>query len=348
MAGMGVLTTIVQWASGTWNRITTAVGDVETVLQDLWSYITAVYSGLGWIVLALIDPGMAIVALALQSMLQVVQGLRNAIDRMPWWIDTYMIQPVRATLQIEIVILQLWTQVHLAELQNLVMVLHLVEERHTDTMVAQEAQQRAAAVTAARAYALALNNQLHQAIENEAVAGYKAGQGIRTTLIQQLAADLNVRGILDTVTTDLLVKAIGIVVTIDDPVLAATANRILSEIVKKTGLGDDIAGLIDTLITPGAGGAAPKDLTGVIADITHRLGVIEDWISQFMLDGGPELEDAGKQWKSINSLIVDGALLAFFGQAVAAPQAWATEVSDSIGEVANATVSGIISLINHV
>jgi hypothetical protein len=348
MAGMDVFGSIGRWASSAWNGLTSLTGDVSSFAQAIWSFVSSVYGGLSWVVKVIISPGYYIVYGEFQAFFRVMQALRDAVDRVAWWVWTYMITPVRADLLLRIWLLTQSTMIRFQALTNLVLILHLVEERHTDTMVAAERQQRIADIASARAYSRALTTQLHQAIEAEAVAGYKAGLGVRTTLLQQLAQDLNVRGILDTVSTSLLIKAIDALVTVEDPVLAAAANRIIGVIIKKSGIGADLGDLIDRLINPGAGGHTPKDLTGVIADITHRLGVIEDWISRFELDGGPELHDAGRQMKTMNSLVVDAALLAFFGQAVAAPEQWAREVSDTLGAVANDTFSGIMRLINRV
>lgn len=345
---MDVWGTVGGWAKNVWQGVQNLGGAAESVFEALWRFIQSVYAVTGWLLSALLAPGILIITAELKALFSLHQELRDALDRVAWWIDTYMIDPLRSYLLGRIFALEILTMAKFAYLTNLVEILHLVEERHTDDMVAQEAQTRAKAVASARAYAQALTGQLHQAIENEAVAGYKAGQGIRTTLLGQLADDLNVRGLLDTVTTRLLVDAIDAVMTIDDPALAAVANRIINTIIKKTGLGDALADLISKLIGAGPGGAAPKNLTGVIADITHRLGVIEDWISQFMLDGGPEIEAVGRQLKTINSLVVDAALLGFIVQAVTSPNAWATEVSDTVGTLANGTIGRIIGLIGHV
>lgn len=344
---MGVFSSITKWAKDVWNTFGQVGGTIETVLQSLWQFVGSIYSGLGWIVQFLVMPGYFIVAKELQALFNLHQDLRNALDRVAWWVDTYLIGPLRSDLLFRIVQLELVVMAKFAYLTNLVYILHVIDQSYTDTMVAAERNARVADIKSARAYALALTNQLHQTIESEAVAGYKAGQGIRTSLLEQLADDLNVRGLLDTVTTDLLIKSIDVVMTIDDPALLAVANKIVKQIIAKSGLGAQIGDLIYGLIVPGAGGAAPKNLTGVISDITHRLGVIEDWISNFMLDGGPEIEAVGKQLKTINSLPVDVALLAFVVQAVTSPNTWATEVSDTLGTLANDTIGRIINLIGN-
>ncbi len=344
---MDVFGSIVSWANSAWDGFQSVGGSLYESWNRVWHLTVSVITGLAWVVMQLISPGLTIVYQECQALIIGLRSLRDAVNRLPWWIWTYMIVPVRADLQIQIFVLRAQLLIRIQLLTDLVWVLYFVERAHTDALVAREAQQRIADIASARAYSRALTAQLHQTIENEAVSGYRQGQGIRSTLLQQLAADLHVRGLLDTVSTQLLTRAIEALVTVDDPVLAAAANRIIGLIVKKAGLGADLGDLIDRLINPGAGGAAPKNLTGVIADITHRISMIEDWISRFELDGGPEIHDAGRQWKALNSLIVDAALLAFVGQAVAAPEAWAREVSDTVGTVANDAVSGIIRLIDH-
>jgi hypothetical protein len=343
-----VFGTIAKWAGSAWDKLTSVTGAAGDAFQALWSYVASVLSGLSWVLLSIVSPGFLIGYVEQKTLLLIIRDTRDAVDRVAWWVWEYMITPVRADLRIQILVEQQERIAAIAELHNLVLVLHLVEQRYTDQEVAVERSQRVAAITSARAYSVALTTQLHQTIEAEAVAGYKAGQGIRTTLVQQLAQDLNVRGLLDAVTTEILVKAIDVIVSIDSPELSAVANKVISELVKKSGISGDIADLISRLITPGAGGADPKNLTAVIADLTHRIATLEDWISEFMLGGGAELEEEGKQLKTINSLVVDAALLAFFVQAVTSPSTWATEVNDTVGTVANDTIGRIISLISDV
>lgn len=345
---MDVFGSIVSWANSAWDGFQSVGGSLYESWNRVWHLTVSIITGLGWVVMQLVSPGTIGVYQDLQAVELGLRSLRDGLNRVAWWVWTYMILPVRADLQIQIFLVRAQLLVRIQTLTNLVWILYQVERAYTIALVGQERAQRVADIASARAYSRALTTQLHQAIEAEAVSGYKQGQGIRTTLLQQLAADLNVRGILDSVSASLLAKAIDTLATVEDPVLAAAANRIIGLIIKKSGLGADLGDLIYRLINPGAGGPAPKNLTGVVADITHRISQIEDWIARFELDGGPELHDAGKQMKTLNSLVVDAALLAFFGQAVAAPEQWAREVNDTVGTVVNDTVSGIMKLINHV
>lgn len=344
---MDVFGSIIGWANSAWDGFQSVGGSLYESWNRVWHLTVSIITGLAWVVMQLVSPGTIGIYQDLQALILAVRNLRDAVNRIAWWVWTYMILPVRADLQIQIFLTRAQLMVRIQLLTNLVWILYQVERAYTVALVGQERQQRIADIASARAYSRALTAQLHQAIEAEAVAGYKAGQGVRTTLLQQLADDLHVRGILDHAAATLLTKAIATLVTVEDPVLAAAANRIIGLIIKKSGIGADLGDLIGRLINPGAGGATPKNLTGVIADLAHRISQVEDWISRFELDGGPELHDAGRQMKTLNSLVVDAALLAFFGQAVVAPEAWAREMNDTAGVVVNDAVSGIMRLINH-
>lgn len=347
MESVDVFGTIEQWAKDAWSAGQNVARDIESAVDDLWSFASSVLSGLATLAEHALEPLAHIVYDEADALLTIIRDTRDAVDRVAWWVDTYLLEPVRATLQLEINTLRAAMLLDFQNLTYLVELLHAQETAYINMRMLYESQDRVAGDAFGLANTQAAVTALHQTIEKEAVAGYAAGQGIRSNMIQQLASDLNVRGLLDTASTDILIKAVDVLVDIDDPELAAVANKIVSEIIKKSGIGDDLGDLIDRLIQPGPGGAKPKDLTGVIADITYRIGQLEGWISNFMLKGGPEVEDAGSQWKTLNSLIVDAGLLAFFAQAVADPAAWATEVADTVGVVANGALGSIVDLISH-
>jgi len=344
---MDVFGTIEQWAKDAWNAGQSVISDAESAVEDLWSFSSSILSGLATLAEHALEPLAHIVYDEAAGLLMIVRDVRDAVDRVAWWVDTYLVEPVRATLQLEIVTLRYQLMSDVAFLTNLIYLLHDQETAYINLRMLYEEQDRVAGDAFGLANTQTWIKWLHQTIEAEAAAGYQAGQGIRSTLVQELISDMNVRGLIDTATTDVLIKAVDILVDIDDPELAAVANKIVSEIIKKSGIGADLGDLIDRLIQPGPGGAKPKTLTDVVSDVTHRIGQLEDWVSQFMLDGGPELEDAGKQWKTINSLAVDAALLGFFGQAMTDPVTWAKEVADTVGVVANDTLGSIIDLISR-
>lgn len=331
-----------------WGAITAIRQDPQAAMTALAQYVDAVQVALDDTVVSGLRPTTLSLAEFAGAVFTVVRSLRDAVNRTAGWVWLYMIVPVWHGLDIKINTLNAQTAVKIADTRAFAYTLYLDAVRVATTLNRDERNARIADVNLARAQAQALTQALHQAIEHEAASGYAAGKGDRSGPLSALVADLHARGLINAVVNTLLVRAISVLLTTGDPALEAAVTRVISAVIKKSGLGSDLGNYLYGLIIPGQGGPEPKDLPSVVSDISHRLGAIEDWITGFMLDGGPEVKDAGRQWKTITSLTVDAALLAFFGQAVAAPEAWAREVSDTVGTVANDAASGIVALLHQV
>lgn len=331
-----------------WGAITAIRQDPQAAMTALAQYVDAVQVALDDTVVSGLRPTTLSLAELAGAVFTVVRSLRDAVNRTAGWVWLYMIVPVWHGLDIKINTLNAQTAVKIADTRAFAYTLYLDAVRVATTLTRDERDARIADVNLARAQAQALTQALHQAIEHEAAAGYAAGKGDRGGPLSALVADLHARGLINAVVNTLLVRAIAVLVTTGDPALEAAVTRVISAVIKKSGLGSDLGNYLYGLIIPGQGGPDPKDLPSVVNDISHRLGAIEDWITGFMLDGGPEVKDAGRQWKTITSLTVDAALLAFFAQAVVAPEAWAREVSDTVGTVANDAASGIVALLHQV
>lgn len=331
-----------------WGAITAIRQDPQAALQALAQYVDAVQVALDDTVTSGLRPTTLSLAKLASTMFTLARSLRDAVNRTAGWVWLYMIVPVWHGLDIKINTLNAQTAVKIADARAFAFTLYLDGVRVATTLTRDERNARIADVNLARAQAQTLIKALHQAIENEAASGYRAGKGDRYNPLSELVAELHLRGLIDGLVNTLLVRAIGVLVATGDPALEAVVTRVIGVVIKKSGLGSDLGNYLYGLIIPGQGGPDPKDLPSVVSDISHRLGAIEDWITGFMLDGGPEVKDAGRQWKKITSVTVDAALLGFFGQAVVAPEAWAREVSDTLGTVANDAAAGIVDLLHKV
>lgn len=345
---MNVFANMLAWAIVAAANLAGISLSLPETLTSLYRYTDSVRVALSTVVNEGLEPLAERVADLAGSTWQMGRTLRDAINRTSGWIWSHMIVPVWHGLDIKINTLNAQTAAKIADVRQFAITLYRDAVRVATTLNDAERNARIADVNQARAQAQALTKALHQAIENEAATGYRAGRGDRSAPLKALAQDLHVRGLIDAVVTKLLVEAADVLVNTADPALAAVVDRVIGEVIKKSGVGKDLGDYLYGLIVPGAGGPDPKDLPGVAADVSSRLSKIEDWISAFMLDGGPEVEDAGRQWKTAGSIAVDVALVAFVAQAIAAPDAWAREVADSVGVVANGALSGIVDLIEHV
>lgn len=345
---MGVFATMLLYAVAAAAELSGVQLNLPATLTALYQYTDAVRVGLANVVYDGLGPAVVELTDGLAATFEMGRALRDAINRASGWIWSHMIVPVWHGLDIKINTLNAQTAQKIADVRSFAFTLYLDAVRVATTLNRDERDARIADVNLARSQAQALTKALHQAIENEAATGYRSGRGDRSSPLKALAQDLHVRGLIDTVVTDLLIQAADVLVNTADPVLSKVVDQVIGVVIKKSGIGKDLGDYLYGLIVPGAGGPDPKDLPGVTADVSSRLSKIEDWISAFMLAGGPEVEDAGRQWKTAGSIAVDVALLAFVAQAVTEPEAWAREVADTVGVVANGALSGIVDLIEHV
>lgn len=344
---MNVFASMLAWAIVAAANLAGISLSLPETLTSLYRFTDSVRVALSTVVYEGLLPTVVQLADLAAATFEMGRALRDAINRTSGWIWSHQVVPVWHGLDIKINTLNAQTAQKVADARQFAYTLYLDAVRVATTLTRDERNARVADVNQARAQAQALAKALHQAIENEAASGYRSGRGDRSSPLKALAQDLHVRGLIDAVVTDLLIKAADVLVNTADPALTAVVDKVIAEVIKKSGIGKDMGDYLYGLIVPGAGGPDPKDLPGVAADISTRLSSIEDWISAFMLAGGPEVKDAGRQWKTASSLAVDAAFLAFVGQAVAAPDAWAREVADTVGVVANGALSGIVDLIEH-
>jgi hypothetical protein len=345
---MGVFSTMLAYAITTAAALAGISTNLPATLSALYQFTDSVRTGLSLVVVEGLGPVTFQLADGLAATFTLGRALRDAINRAAPWIWANMIVPVWHRLDIKINTLNSQTAAKIADVRSFAYSLYVDAVRVATTLTTTERNARIQDVNLARAQAQALTKALHQAIENEAATGYRSGRGDRSSPLKALADDLHARGLIDAVVTKLLIEAADVLVNTADPALAAVVDRVIGQVIKKSGVGKDLGDYLYGLIVPGAGGPDPKDLPGVTADVSQRLSKIEGWISDFMLSGGPEVKDAGRQWKSATSLTVDALFLAFAGQAVAAPDAWAREMADTVGVVANGALSGIVDLLERV
>jgi uncharacterized protein YukE len=214
--------------------------------------------------------------------------------------------------------------------------------------VAAERSAREREVAAAERKAQLELRALHQVIEREAASAYRAAYSARLSMLQRLldlVVTLNpeVRALAGRIAGGLLDLA-----TIDDPLARVVIGFAIRELIDHLGIDSVIGQLIDDLAGPLLGDPRPAGLHAVIADIAARLAAVEGQWAGFMADGGPQVEQAGEDWKAISSLAGDAAIVAFAGLAVADPAAWATALSDTVGVVLNDAAAAIAALVRKV
>lgn len=344
---MGVLNTLINLGKSAWNAITGAAGDIPGALTKIWSFIGSVHGLLSW----LFGNPLLQLARAIAAHLPIVQlgiiAIRDVLARLGAWIWVHYVFPVWRRLDGEIYRLAVWTRQQLTALNRLVWALYFSSEAYTRMLVSAERRQRIAADAAEHRAMLAQIKALHQAIENEAASGYNTGSQGRAGNITSLLDDLltrtpAIKGLERELATIVLDLA-----AIDDPLIRFTAGRLLQEIIAKAGVDRATGDLVSLLLDSYAAQPRAHDLHGAMLDLARRVTALEQQWASFMQQGGPEVEQAGRGWKDLTSLVTDAAVLGFVGLAVNDPAAWAAGVNDTIAAGAEAAMTGIVNVINR-
>lgn len=344
---MGFLKTVLGWASGAWAALFGAGSDPVTALQRLWHFVGSVHDLFTWLAGG---PALALFR-QLARILAIVDPAFGAFVLMarrigPWILAHYILPWVKFLAAI--------IAANAAKEHRDVLALQAEDARdlllaaaYTEKLFQLEHRDMLAAVAAARAYALQLDKALHQAIEAEAASAYSTDLhdrlGTITTVLDDLATKNPViRGLIGD-----LVKAILDLIGVEDPLLRLALGTLLRDVIGKLGV-DKVAGdLVSELVGAITEENHPKTLHDVIAALARRTSALEAQWAKFMAHGGPEVEQAGDDWKELTSVVIDAAILGTFALSVADPQAWATGMNDTLGVLTADTIKAVTGLIHR-
>lgn len=342
---MGWLTGISKFFGSVWSHLFGLGGAVAEALQNLWHLAATIFK---FAVYLATHP-----MLAIAKIMALIFGIADGIDRdivavlrrIRWWIWVHFIKPTRIWTLKHIRALRRWTAYRFVQAYKLMFALYRAARKYALHLVKMEAHRRRQGDINERHLMIKRVTALHQAIEKEAASGYNAGLQGRMSLIARLleyagARNPVIRGLVTKVIAGLL-EILGVESWAGRTIL----TFLLRDIVTKLGLDKPIGALADDLLAPIIGTPRPKDLNGVVRDLSDRISKLENMWATFMQDGGPEILQAGEEWKGITGLVADAALLAFTAQLVTAPQAWASEVDAVLGAPVNAAMQGIADLV---
>jgi hypothetical protein len=342
---MGFLRTVLHYAQTAWSIVFGLPGDVGHALSEIWKFIGSVHALLDNL-FSVINRQFLTKDLTLSQVILTALGdILDVLERIKNWIWAHQVNPVRKHLIDRINRLQRWTARRLLAERIFALRLYFLSVAYAFKLVSGERKARIADVKAARAYSLKLTKAALATVQREAVDGYSADRSKRESLIAKLADEIANRNPAIRALVGDMVKLLLDAIEIDNPIARLALGVVLKKVIDSLGI-DKVAGnLLGRLIDGIAGHGKPHTLQEVVADIALRLGYLEQQQAEFMEHGGPELEQAGDQWKKYGSLAADVALIGFFGQAVVNPAAWAAEVSNTAGVVVGDTVDAIASLL---
>lgn len=344
---MDFIRTVLHWANVAWSAILGIPGDIGTAFDHVWRFIGSLTSLLAHLYGRIARD-------VLQSYLQVIADVidaldqqSRALDRVKAWIYRYDIVPLRSFLLVVIARLAAAVNRQLALLKALELRLYILSLTFTLKQVAAERAARIADVRAARAYALHLTIALRKSLELEAGDAYNAHTKDRVSVITRLLDEIVsrnpvVRGFVSEFITLLLDF-----IDVENPELRFLLKLLLPKIVNGLGIDKPLGDMLTALFGSVAGTPKAHSIGDAVGDLAARVSALENLWAQFMVHGGPEIEQAGDEWKSITSLSTNVALLGFFGLAVTEPGAWATAISDTIGAAVNDSAAAVAHLIRN-
>lgn len=348
MAAVNIINTVIGWGKAAWNGLL-GLGKAEYhVYQAIWRFITSIHNLLAWVLSNPLIRYVLTVLSYLDTMTLAIHDVHLAMRRLAVWIWNVDVYPVWVILNRRLAALRAWATIQFAALIVLTYRLYFANRAYTQQQVTAERSQRIKADQAEHAAMLKQVQAALATVQAEASSGYNSAAKQRTDLINRLVNMLadrqpEIRGLASR-----LITAVVDLESIDNPAVRFLASALLSQLIRRLGVDRVTGDLIGRLLGPLTGSARPTTLAGVEHDVAERLDALEAQWADFMDHGGPEVEQAGDEWKGVTGVVTDAAILGMFGLAVADPQAFATGVADTIGIAGNDALDAVVRAIRAV
>lgn len=341
---MNFLRTMLHYAGSAWNALWGAATDPVKALEALWKFVGSLHNLLDHLT-SIILKALHLNHLSLTHILiTAMRDFVHMVARIAAWIWGNQVNPVRLHLLSMILKLRAWTASELVKVNKRLDHLYWLAINFTRKSVKIEFRNRVKAIQGLRRYTIQLVKGALRQVDREASDGYKSGNPDRKSVIGKVADLIVTRNPeLKGLVSDLISLVLD-AASLEDPLIRVGAKLLLTQVIDKLGIDKVVGDLLNQLINDLIGGGQPTTLEGVSADVAKRLSALENQWASFMSDGGPEVEQAGKQWQFLSSLLADAAMVAFVGDAVVNPVGWARDVDAALGDVANDTIDAVAHL----
>lgn len=271
-----------------------------------------------------------------------------AYQRLEGHIARTQVSPLRAWVQKQLAALRQRIAYVVDELRAELLARITRARRYAERLTRSEARHRRQGDRRERALMLARVKHAMQIINQSAASGYEQGSRSRGDIVRSLAGNIITASPVERELIDRIVSGALDVAELDDPIARIALSTLLPRITRDLGI-DAVAGAaLRDLLVPVLEHGIPRNLHDSIAALAERTTALEQQWAQFYNDGGADILQAGKDWKSITSIITDVALLAFFGQQVTEPAAWAAEVADTVGVVITDMIDAVASIMGKI
>jgi hypothetical protein len=343
---VSIFKSVLNIAKSALSIITGAGAATAAGAQSLWSYVTNEHNLLSWLIGV---PELNLFRRYLQSLADhtaALEQVQPALQRQAVWIFDNEVKPAEDRLGKRITALAAWARSMFWSLYAYVRAQFAAAVAIAQRLTAAEAAARAKAVTAEHAAMLNQVKAALQAVNDSAASGWNTGAQTRLQIIAGILDDIAENNPLTRDLVTLLVNGVLDLAEIDDPLIRWGLGKLLSEVISKAGVDAAAGDLVSSLLGTAAAQPRASSLYDVCKDAAGRLNNLEQLWATFMADGGSDVEQAGREWKDLRGVLEDAAILGMFGLAVTDPQAWATAIADTAGQVADDALAGIVDLIN--
>lgn len=308
---------------------------ITTVVGGIWHWINGIANGVGHFLGGPITSALRAILAAIEEAIDLWQKALAAYFRIITWYDRFLWHTVVGWLAK----LRAHTRAQLmAQVRRLIRLIYVTTNTVLMLAYAAVRKERAARVKAiARSVAMLKRDirSMHYTIEREAASGYRVGQEDRLNLVLRLLDYAVLRNPdLATLVKD-IASGILDLLSVDDPLARLVLGFLIKHVINRLGIDKAVGHLISDLLTPILGKPKPHDLHDVVMDLSDRALAIESQWGQFMQDGGSQVEQAGRQWRDITSVVGTLAIVGFVAEAIHDPQGWANVVTDTVGAAAN-------------
>lgn len=324
---MGFLDSLISAARSAWNFIFGLPGDIGRALAGIWQFARQVQQVADYVLSHPLTELLNALALFAAYATGNHEAALHAIVRIDPWIFRNRILPLRAQVlrwfaQLEARIAYLFAQAYLY-----INLKFRQAEAYTRQLVAAEHKDMLAHFTAAERYAFLQALTRKKEIEQEAADAYNAHLAARLGLAGRLADLIAAHNPAVAGLVRPIVAAVIDLAGVENPLARLALAFLLRQLVNRLAVDKVAAQLLDDLVGPILGTPRSHGVADTVNGLSARLEAVERRWADFMDHGGPEVEQAGTDWKDMDGVVTDTALLAFMASTIADPVAAANDTA---------------------
>ena len=324
---MGIINTLISAARTAWGFLTGLPGDIGRALAGLWSFARSIQQVADYVLSHPLTELLNAIALFAAVVTQNHEAEINALIRVDPWIFQHRVLPLRAQVllwfrQLEARIAYLFAQAYLY-----INLKFRQAEAYTRQLVEAEHKDMLTHFAEAERYAFLQALTRKKEIEQEAADAYNAHLADRLGLARRLADLIAAHNPATAGLVRAIVTGVVDLAGAENPLARLALGFLVRQLVNRLAVDKVAARLLEDLLGPIIGTPRSHGVADTVNGLSTRLEAVERRWADFMDHGGPEVEQAGADWKDMDSVATDAALVAFMALTIADPVAAANDTA---------------------